>query len=61
MEEYLVCKGTKKSRILGWTATLGEILTMDNLRKGEKLLCIDAVCVRIVVSQWIIFFTLQCG
>ena len=56
-----MCKGTKKSRILGWTATLGEILTMDNLRKGEKLLCIDAVCVRIVVSQWIIFFTLQCG
>ena len=56
-----MCKGTKKSRILGWTTTLGEILTMDNLRKGEKLLCIDAVCVRIVVSQWIIFFTLQCG
>ena len=51
MEEYFELKGTKKNSVLGWIATLSEILTIDNLRKVEKLLWIDAVCLRIVVSQ----------
>lgn len=39
-----------RNSVLGWIATLGEILTIDNLRKVEKLLWIDALCLRIAVS-----------
>lgn len=58
MEEYFERKGTKKNSILGWIVTLGEILTIDNLRKVEKLLWIDAVCLRIVDRC---FMSKNCG
>jgi hypothetical protein len=41
-----------------WSAALGKILTMDNLRKQHVLWLIGVVCVRETGSLWIIFFSI---
>jgi hypothetical protein len=56
LEQYLEDKGFLRAAFLAWSAALGKILTMDNLKKRHDIVkLIGVVCAGGMSSLWIIF------